>query len=125
MTEATEAVQDGADGTPQEAPAPTVAPSVEAVMQRLRLDDDLLEDVTQAIPQAVAEAESILERSLYASEAEMEVAGDLQGLVIRPDITAAMLLLIDASVGANATKDAEAKRQRAETMLLRYAYRGV
>lgn len=125
MTEATEAVQDGADGTPQEAPEPTVAPSVEDTMLRLRLDDDLLDDVTHAIPQAVAEAESILERRLYASEAEMEAAGDLRGLVIRPDITAAMLLLIDASVGANASKDAETKRQRAEMMLLRYAYRGV
>ncbi|MDH1765210.1 hypothetical protein N5D37_05755 [Comamonas aquatica] len=125
MTEATEAVQDGADGTPQEAPEPTVAPSVEDTMLRLRLDDDLLDDVTHAIPQAVAEAESILERRLYASEADMEAAGDLRGLVIRPDITAAMLLLIDASVGANASKDAETKRQRAEMMLLRYAYRGV
>lgn len=125
MTEATEAVQDGADGTPQEAPEPTVAPSVEDTMLRLRLDDDLLDDVTHAIPQAVAEAESILERRLYASEAEMEAAGDLRGVVIRPDITAAMLLLIDASVGANASKDAETKRQRAEMMLLRYAYRGV
>lgn len=125
MTEATEAVQDGADGTPQEAPEPTVAPSVEDTMLRLRLDDDLLDDVTHAIPQAVAEAESILERRLYASEAEMEAAGDLRGLVVRPDITAAMLLLIDASVGANASKDAETKRQRAEMMLLRYAYRGV
>jgi hypothetical protein len=125
MTEATEAVQDGADGTPQEAPEPTVAPSVEDTMLRLRLDDDLLDDVTHAIPQAVAEAESILERRLYASEADMEAAGDLRGVVIRPDITAAMLLLIDASVGANASKDAETKRQRAEMMLLRYAYRGV
>lgn len=125
MTEATEAVQDGADGTPQEAPEPTVAPSVEDTMLRLRLDDDLLDDVTHAIPQAVAEAESILERRLYASESDMEAAGDLRGLVIRPDITAAMLLLIDASVGANASKDAETKRQRAEMMLLRYAYRGV
>lgn len=125
MTEATETVQDGADGTPQEEPEPTVAPSVEDTMLRLRLDDDLLDDVTHAIPQAVAEAESILERRLYASEAEMEAAGDLRGLVIRPDITAAMLLLIDASVGANASKDAETKRQRAEMMLLRYAYRGV
>lgn len=125
MTEATEAVQDGADGTSQEAPEPTVAPSVEDTMLRLRLDDDLLDDVTHAIPQAVAEAESILERRLYASEADMEAAGDLRGLVIRPDITAAMLLLIDASVGANASKDAETKRQRAEMMLLRYAYRGV
>ncbi|WP_155895570.1 hypothetical protein [Comamonas aquatica] len=125
MTESTEAVQDGADGTPQEAPEPTVAPSVEDTMLRLRLDDDLLDDVTHAIPQAVAEAESILERRLYASEADMEAAGDLRGLVIRPDITAAMLLLIDASVGANASKDAETKRQRAEMMLLRYAYRGV
>ncbi|EXU78766.1 hypothetical protein AX13_09760 [Comamonas aquatica DA1877] len=98
---------------------------MEDTMLRLRLDDDLLDDVTHAIPQAVAEAESILERRLYASEADMEAAGDLRGLVIRPDITAAMLLLIDASVGANASKDAETKRQRAEMMLLRYAYRGV
>lgn len=104
---------------------PSVQPTVEAVMHRLRLDEDLREDVEQAIPQAVAEAESILERTLYATVQQMQDANDMKGLLIRPDITAAMLLLIDAMVGSNSVQDAETKRTRGETILMRYAYRGV
>lgn len=104
---------------------PGVQPTIETVMLRLRLDDDLREDVVQAIPQAVAEAESILERKLYATALQMQDANDPKGLLIRPDITAAMLLLIDAMVGSNSVQDAETKRTRSEAILLRYAYRGV
>lgn len=104
---------------------PGVQPTVEIVMLRLRLDDDLREDVEQAIPQAVAEAESILERKLYATAQQMQDANDPKGLLIRPDVTAAVLLLIDAMVGANSVQDSETKRNRGEAILMRYAYRGV
>lgn len=105
--------------------APSVVPSVEQVMLRLRLDDDLALDVESAIPEAQAEAQSILERRLYASEADLVAAADPHGLVVTADITAAMLLLIDAAVGANRSDAAEVKRGRAEQILLRRAYRGV
>lgn len=104
---------------------PSVVPSVGQVMQRLRLDDDLALDVENAIPEAQAEAQSILERRLYASEADLVAAADPCGLVVTADITAAMLLLIDAAVGANRSDAAEVKRGRAEQILLRRAYRGV
>lgn len=104
---------------------PSVAPTIEDVMQRLRLDEDLQQDAENAIPEAVAECESILERKLYVSVQALEDAKDPKGLVIQPDVTAAMLLLIDAAVGANTVQDSETKRGRAESILLRRAYRGV
>lgn len=104
---------------------PSVAPTIEDVMERLRLDEDLQQDAENAIPEAVAECESILERKLYATAQALVDAKDSKGLVIQPDVTAAILLLIDAAVGANSVQDAETKRSRAESILLRRAYRGV
>ncbi len=104
---------------------PSVAPAIADVMQRLRLDEDLQQDAENAIPEAISECESILERKLYATKQELADANDSKGLVIQPDVTAAILLLIDATVGANSVQDAETKRSRAETILLRRAYRGV
>ena len=104
---------------------PSVAPAIADVMQRLRLDEDLQQDAENSIPEAVAECESILERKLYATAQELADAKDPKGLVIQPDVTAAILLLIDATVGANSVQDAETKRSRAESILLRRAYRGV
>lgn len=100
------------------------APSLNAAMLRLRIDDDLSADVEAAIPEAKAEAESFLDGTLYATEQARVVAQDCRGIVIKPDIIAAQLLLIDAAVGRNSDEAADLKRRRALSMLLRHRNMG-
>lgn len=100
------------------------APSVDAALLRLRLDDDLRDDVQAAIPQAHAEAVTYLDGKLYATDEELQAAEDLRGIVCTPDIIAAQLLLIDALVNNNSDAGADLKRERAYRMLLRHRNMG-
>ena len=95
-------------------------PTLEQALRRLRIDDDLAADVTDAIPQAKAEAEAFLDGTLYVDAQARETAQDCKGIVCTPDIIAAQLLLIDASVNNNADEGAELKRTRAFQMLRRH-----
>lgn len=108
--------------TDQEAPPPAEAdptmPTLEAAMLRLRIDDDLTDDVKAAIPEAKAEAETFLDGTLYATQEARDAALDCNGIVIRPDIIAAQLLLVDAIVHSNTDEGADLKRKRAYSMLL-------
>ncbi len=100
-------------------------PTVESALFRLRIDDDLRGDVADAIEQAFAQAETYLDRPLYASKQEATDSGSLRALVCTPDIIAAQLLLVDALVGANSVKDQAAKRDAAFDMLFPHRYTGV
>lgn len=114
--------------TDLEAPLPAEAdltvPTLEAAMLRLRIDEDLAADVQAAIPEAKAEAEAFLDGTLYATEQAREAALDCKGIVIRADIIAAQLLLVDAIVHSNTDEGADLKRARAYSMLLRHRNMG-
>lgn len=99
-------------------------PTAEMAMRRLRLDDDLLLDVQDAIPQAHAEAQAYLDGVLYGTEDDRVAAGDDKGVVCTPDIIQAQLLLVDAAVGGNTVKDADAKREVAWKILRRHRNQG-
>lgn len=117
-----------AELTDLEAPPPAevdpTVPTLAAAMLRLRIDDDLSADVQSAIPEAKAEAESFLDGTLYATEQARAAVQDCTGIVIKPDIIAAQLLLIDAVVGRNSDESADLKRQRAFSMLRRHRNMG-
>lgn len=102
---------------------PTV-PTLEAAMLRLRIDEDLAADVQAAIPEAKAEAEAFLDGTLYATEQARDAALDCKGIVIRADIIAAQLLLVDAIVHSNTDEGADLKRTRAFSMLRRHRNMG-
>lgn len=101
-----------------------ISPTVDEALRRLRLDDDLRQDVVDAIPQALAEAETYLDGKLYESAELREAAADLRGIICKPDILAAQLLLIDALVNSNTDEGADLKRKRAYSMLLRHRNMG-
>lgn len=105
-------------------PADPCAPTLDAAMRRLRMDEDLQEDVADAIPAAKAEAEAFLDGKLYATEQELREAQDPKGIVCTADIIAAQLLLVDALVNDNTDEGADLKRTRAFNMLRRHRNQG-
>lgn len=100
-------------------------PTPEQALIRLRLDPDLAPDLPDAIDQAHAEAVAFLDGKLYADEEAVIEAGDVRGIVVKPDIIAAQLLLLDAALGNNATQDRESKRTTAFNILRRHRNMGV
>lgn len=102
----------------------TTRPTLESAMMRLRMDDDLMADVQEAISQAHAEAQAYLDGTLYASAKDMADAQDAKGIVCTPDIIAAQLLLVDATVNNNSDEGSGLKRARAFDMLRRHRNQG-
>lgn len=94
-----------------------VKPTVEDAQRRLRIDDALLVDLQSAIDQAHAQAETFLDRRLYASAEDLAAADDLTGIVATADIIAAQLLLIDVLVANNSLQERESKEAAARSML--------
>lgn len=94
-----------------------IKPTVEEAMVRLRLDEDLRADVVYAIEQAHAQAVAYLDGTLYETAEARAVAADPRGIVCKPDIIAAQLLLADALVGSAAANDRKALRDAAYDML--------
>uniref|UniRef100_A0A1A7GE34 Phage gp6-like head-tail connector protein n=1 Tax=biofilter metagenome TaxID=1070537 RepID=A0A1A7GE34_9ZZZZ len=103
---------------------PAVKPSLEEALLRLRLDPDLSADVTNAIPQVFAETVRYLDGPLFQSAEEATASADPKAIVSDECIIAAQLLLIDALVGTNTTKEAAEKRGAAYSMLRMYRNQG-
>lgn len=102
-----------------------IKPTVEGALFRLRIDEDLRGDVEEAIEQAFSQAQTYLDRPLFASKQEAVDSGIPRAMVCTPDIIAAQLLLVDALVGANSVKDQADKRDAAFDMLFPHRYTGV
>ena len=103
-----------------------IKPTAQEAKDRLRLDDALSDDLDFAIEQAYAECLAILQRDdLHPDKASLDAAIALDaahtGMVVRADIIAAQLLLIDSLIGSGSTEEQKAKREAAIMMLNRHA----
>lgn len=131
-----------------------IKPSVYEAINRLRLDNDLLDDLEAGIEQVHAEALAFMDRpALYPDAGSMAtaiasaqtaldaatLAGDAADIaaaqtaleavnacmVVTADIIAAQLLLLDVAVGSNTLADREEILRRAESILRRHRRAGV
>jgi hypothetical protein len=132
----------------------SIKPGINTAMQRLRLDDSLIDDVRSAIDEAYAETLTQLDRvalhvdaaalaaaiapaqaALTAAEltqnadliaaAQAELDRVSTGMVVTDDLITAQLLLVDVRVGSNSGDDVARKQRAADVMLYRHRRLGV